>query len=152
MNFAGVRPFIVLANQHMRSELNDLARRLDEQAAASGIARLDCLGACGQQRIPDWSGRCRTSGTQSIRSSPWLQGDLSGEGAAQARGKDRMSRETLDDQLRRELDLENRIHEAIGYAEAIISKRVKLAGRSSDRVCDGSALVPRQPCHVDCRA
>ena len=31
---AGVRQFFALANQHMRWELNDLARRLDHQAAA----------------------------------------------------------------------------------------------------------------------
>jgi len=31
---AGVRQFFALANQHMRWELNDLARRLDEQPAA----------------------------------------------------------------------------------------------------------------------
>ena len=32
-----VRQFFALANQHMRWELNDLARRLDEQAAAVGL-------------------------------------------------------------------------------------------------------------------
>jgi RNA polymerase sigma-70 factor (ECF subfamily) len=32
-----VRQFFALANQHMRWELNDLARRLDEQPAASGL-------------------------------------------------------------------------------------------------------------------
>jgi RNA polymerase sigma factor (sigma-70 family) len=33
----GVRQFFALANQHMRWELNDLARRLDEQASAAEL-------------------------------------------------------------------------------------------------------------------
>jgi RNA polymerase sigma-70 factor (ECF subfamily) len=33
-----VRQFFALANQHMRWELNDLARRLDEQPAAVGLS------------------------------------------------------------------------------------------------------------------
>jgi RNA polymerase sigma factor (sigma-70 family) len=45
-----VRQFFALANQHMRWELNDLARRLDEQEAAvalreSGIAAPDSSGS-----------------------------------------------------------------------------------------------------------
>src|SRR5262245_65295817 len=34
---AGVRQFFALANQHMRWELNDLARRLDEQPTAVAL-------------------------------------------------------------------------------------------------------------------
>jgi RNA polymerase sigma-70 factor (ECF subfamily) len=34
-----VRRFFALANQYMRWQLNDLARRLDEQAAAAALAR-----------------------------------------------------------------------------------------------------------------
>ena len=34
-----VRQFFALAGQHMRWELNDLARRLDQQPRSSGVAR-----------------------------------------------------------------------------------------------------------------
>ena len=42
-----VRQFFALANQHMRWELNDLARRLDEQARRGGAARVAGAGAAG---------------------------------------------------------------------------------------------------------
>jgi RNA polymerase sigma-70 factor (ECF subfamily) len=45
----GVRQFFALANQHMRWELNDLARRLDEQPPAVALPE-------GQLPAPDSSG------------------------------------------------------------------------------------------------
>ena len=51
-----VRQFFALANQHMRWELNDLARRLDESAGRRGAARGARAGA-GQQRLRAHPGR-----------------------------------------------------------------------------------------------
>ena len=51
-----VREFFALANQHMRWELNDLARRLDEQPAMVELRRRFGAGA-GQQRLRAELGR-----------------------------------------------------------------------------------------------
>jgi RNA polymerase sigma-70 factor (ECF subfamily) len=40
-----VRQFFALANQHMRWQLNDLARRLDQQPPAKALAELEALAA-----------------------------------------------------------------------------------------------------------
>ncbi len=48
-----VRQFFALANQHMRWELNDLARRLDEQPCRSGAARRPGAGAIEQRLRAD---------------------------------------------------------------------------------------------------
>ena len=40
-----VRQFFALANQHMRWQLNDLARRLDERPAAAALAESGVLAA-----------------------------------------------------------------------------------------------------------
>ena len=55
-----VRQFFALANQHMRWELNDLARRLDKQAAA--VAIHDSIAAAP----PESSGSLPTPNTQRI--------------------------------------------------------------------------------------
>ena len=39
-----VRRFFALANQHMRWQLNDLARRLDERPAAAALAESGIVG------------------------------------------------------------------------------------------------------------
>jgi RNA polymerase sigma-70 factor (ECF subfamily) len=71
-----VRPFFALVNQHMRWELNDLARRLDEQPAeveldeglvpappASGSVLTPTAGGCSRP-----STACRR---RSARPSAW---------------------------------------------------------------------------------
>ena len=51
-----VREFFALANQHMRWELNDLARRLDQQPSVVELQRERCAGA-GEQRLRAELGR-----------------------------------------------------------------------------------------------
>ena len=53
---ATVRQFFALAGQHMRWELNDLARRLDEQPAAVEL-REGLVPRPGQQRLRPHPGR-----------------------------------------------------------------------------------------------
>ena len=72
-----VRQFFALANQHMRWELNDLARRLDESAGRRGAAR-GARAVAGQQRLRAHPGRpaaCSRRSTScrrtSGRSSTW---------------------------------------------------------------------------------
>ena len=51
-----VRQFFALANQHMRWQLNDLARRLDEQPAAAALAESGVAappGSCNSSLSPD---------------------------------------------------------------------------------------------------
>ena len=47
------RQFFALANQHMRWELNDLARRLDHQAHAQQMRDSLFAAPGGEQRIPN---------------------------------------------------------------------------------------------------
>ena len=72
-----VRQFFALANQHMRWQLNDLARRLDEQPAAVEL-REELRARPGQQRFRPhartaaacWR-RSTTCRRTSARSSTW---------------------------------------------------------------------------------
>ncbi len=72
-----VREFFALANQHMRWELNDLARRLDSQPAAGELYEGIVLSAA-QQRLRAYartvcacSRRSMTFPTRSGKSSTW---------------------------------------------------------------------------------
>ncbi len=51
-----VRQFFALANQHMRWERNDLARRLDEQPAAAVLweGLMPALASSASGLTPDW--------------------------------------------------------------------------------------------------
>jgi len=49
-----VRGFFALANQHMRWELNDLARRLDRHRRQHGRRPSFCVVRCGCSRTPGW--------------------------------------------------------------------------------------------------
>ena len=70
-----VRQFFALANQHMRWELNDLARRLDKETPALGLpepesparrraarssVRIHCGFSKRSRVFPRRSGRCST--------------------------------------------------------------------------------------------
>jgi RNA polymerase sigma-70 factor (ECF subfamily) len=50
---ATVRQFFALCNQHMRWELNDLARRLDSEVVATGLRESFALAPTPQSTTPD---------------------------------------------------------------------------------------------------